>query len=28
VSATVPDHRSYYEPGEGCLPAVAERLPG
>jgi len=27
VSATVPDHRSYYEPGEGCLPAVADRLP-
>ncbi|MEZ3145211.1 DUF726 domain-containing protein [Halobaculum sp. MBLA0143] len=27
VTATVPDHRSYYEPGEGCLPAVAERLP-
>lgn len=27
VSATVPDHRSYYEPGEGCLPALAQRLP-
>ncbi|ERH12738.1 MAG: hypothetical protein J07HB67_01764, partial [halophilic archaeon J07HB67] len=27
VSPTVPDHRSYYEPGEGCLPTVVDRLP-
>ena len=27
VSETVADHRSYYEPGEGCLPTVADRLP-
>lgn len=27
VSGTVADHRSYYEPGEGCLPAVVDRLP-
>jgi hypothetical protein len=27
VSDAVADHRSYYEPGEGCLPTVADRLP-
>lgn len=27
VSASVGDHYSYYEPGEGCLPAVVERFP-
>jgi len=27
VTGAVGDHYSYYEPGEGCLPAVAERLP-
>lgn len=27
VTDTVPDHYSYFEPDEGCLPAVADRLP-
>lgn len=26
VTETVPDHYSYFEPEEGCLPAVVERL--
>jgi len=27
VSDTVVDHYSYFEPGEGCLPQLADRLP-